>query len=313
MSPPRILAAEVDGIAEAARLLREGGIVAFPTETVYGLGADATNDRAVARVFAAKDRPSFNPLIVHLRDAAQARPLTRWTDLAGRLAERFWPGPLTIVVERTRNCPLSLLVSAGLDSVAVRAPAHPVAQAILAAADRPIAAPSANRSGAVSPTTAAHVAASLGERVPLIVDGGPCPIGIESTVVDASGATPVLLRPGGLALEAIEAALGCKVETADHTDRPKSPGMMERHYAPHAALRLDARTAGPEEILLAFGPEAPNSAVNLSPTGNLEEAAANLFAMLHKLDTGARAIAVMPIPEIGLGRAINDRLRRAAR
>jgi L-threonylcarbamoyladenylate synthase len=309
-----IVQADTAGIAEAARRLRAGDIVAFPTETVYGLGADATSDRAVARVFAAKERPDFNPLIVHVRDAAQARRYTRWSDLAERLARRFWPGPLTFVLPRSPECPVSLLVSAGLDSVAVRAPAHPVAQAILAAAGVPIAAPSANRSGAISPTTAAHVAVSLGERVPLIVDGGPTWVGLESTVLDVGGAEPVLLRPGGLAVESIEAELGCKVESIGNSARPASPGMLERHYAPNARLRLNARAAEAGEVLLGFGPDAPPDAANLSPSGDLEEAAANLFALLHRLDASdARLIAVMSIPERGLGRAINDRLRRAAR
>ena len=309
-----IVQADTAGIAEAARRLRAGDIVAFPTETVYGLGADATNDRAVARVFAAKERPEFNPLIVHVRDAAQARRYTRWSDLAERLAHRFWPGPLTFVLPRAPDCPVSLLVSAGLDSIAVRAPAHAVAQAILSAVGVPIAAPSANRSGAISPTTAAHVAASLGERVPLIVDGGPTPVGIESTVLDVGGAEPVLLRPGGLALETIEAALGFTVASGGDSTRPASPGMLERHYAPNARLRLNARAAEAGEILLGFGPDAPPDTPNLSAAADLEEAAANLFAMLHGLDaSGAPAIAVMAIPERGLGRAINDRLRRAGR
>ena len=295
-------------------MIRSGGIVAFPTETVYGLGADATNDAAVAKVFAAKGRPDFNPLIVHVKDAPAARGYVRWTEPAQTLAARFWPGPMTLVLERTPDCPLSLLVSAGLPSVAIRVPAHSVAQALLAAAERPIAAPSANRSGAVSPTTAAHVAASLGARVPLILDGGACQVGLESTVIDLTGPDPVLLRPGGLALEIIEIALGRSIASAlDDSAHPKSPGMLERHYAPRAPLRLEAKSAEPGEILLAFGRTAPADAVNLSPTGKLEEAAANLFAMLHRLDESAERIAVMQIPEVGLGRAINDRLRRAAK
>jgi L-threonylcarbamoyladenylate synthase len=309
-----IVAADDHGIAEAARLLRAGEIVAFPTETVYGLGADATSDSAIARVFAAKERPTFNPLIVHVAGADAASRLTRWSALADRLAARFWPGPLTFVLERAPGCPVSLLASAGLETIAIRAPAHPVAQRILAAADRPIAAPSANRSGAISPTTAAHVAASLGERVPCIVDGGPTRVGIESTVVDVSGDAAVLLRPGAVTLESLEAELGTRIELGGSTDRPASPGMLERHYAPRATLVLNAPSAEKGETLLAFGPAAPTGALNLSARGDLEEAAANLFAMLHRLDAeGARTIAVMPIPETGLGRAINDRLRRAAR
>jgi L-threonylcarbamoyladenylate synthase len=308
-----IVAADAAGIEEAARLLRMGDIVAFPTETVYGLGADATNDRAVARVFAVKERPSFNPLIVHVMNAAQARGLSVWTDLAERLAAQFWPGPLTLVLRRASACPISLLASAGLDTLAVRVPAHPVAQEILAAVGRPIAAPSANASGAVSPTSAPHVEASLGQCVPVIVDGGPTRVGIESTVLDATDAAAVLLRPGGLPLEDIEAAVG-PVAIAGDGGAITSPGMLERHYAPRAKLRLDATSAEADETWLGFGPRAPHGAANLSAAGDLEEAAANLFAFLHRLDAdGARKIAVMPIPEHGLGRAINDRLRRAAR
>ncbi len=314
MNAPRIMAADATGIAEAAAMIRSGQIVAFPTETVYGLGADATNDAAVAKIFAAKGRPDFNPLIVHVKDAPAARGYVRWTETATTLAARFWPGPLTLVLKRLPDCPLSLLVSAGLPSVAIRVPAHPLAQALLAQADRPIAAPSANRSGAVSPTTAAHVAASLGAQVPLILDSGPCLVGLESTVIDLTGPEPILLRPGGLALEAIEIAIGRSIASAlDDTNHPKSPGMLERHYAPRASLRLDAEAAKPGETLLGFGPVAPSGSVNLSPTGNLDEAAANLFAMLHRLDESAERIAVMQIPEVGLGRAINDRLRRAAK
>ncbi len=302
------------GIAEAARLIKAGDVVAFPTETVYGLGADATNDNAVARIFAVKGRPSFNPLIVHVADIAQARRLARWTDLADKLAAQFWPGALTLVLERAADCPLSLLVSAGLSSVAIRLPAHGIASALITVAGRPIAAPSANASGAMSPTTAAHVAASLGDKVPLIVDGGPCKVGVESTVIDLTGDVPILLRPGGVALEDIEAALGRSIPSAlDDEEHPKSPGMLARHYAPRSQLRLDALSAEAGETLLGFGPNTPAGTTNLSTTGNLEEAAANLFALLHRLDETATKIAVMPIPETGLGRAINDRLRRAAK
>ncbi|MCD6073200.1 MAG: threonylcarbamoyl-AMP synthase [Rhodospirillales bacterium] len=310
----RVVDADAAGIAEAARLIQGGNLVAFPTETVYGLGADATNDTAVARIFAAKGRPSFNPLIVHVADVATARRLVRWTDVAERLAVQFWPGALTFVLERDTNCPLSLLVSAGLQSVAVRVPAHPIATQLLSLADCPIAAPSANVSGAMSPTTASHVAGSLGTQVPLILDGGPCRVGLESTVIDLTGDMPILLRPGGIALERIEAALGRSIpSTHDDEDHPKSPGMLARHYAPRATLRLDAVSAEPGETLLGFGPSAPADTVNLSTTGNLDEAAANLFVLLHRLDESASRIAVMPIPETGLGRAINDRLRRAAK
>jgi len=314
VSGPRIVAADDDAIAEAARLISSGDLVAFPTETVYGLGADATNDMAVARIFAAKGRPSFNPLIVHVADLDAAQRLVRWSDVADRLARHFWPGALTLVLARAAACPLSLLVSAGLQSVAVRVPAHPVASQLLAACGCPIAAPSANASGTMSPTTAAHVAASLGSKVKLIVDGGPCRIGVESTVIDLTGDVPVLLRPGGIALEAIEAVLGQSIAFAlDDEEHPKSPGMLARHYAPRAALRLNAESAQAGETLLGFGPEAPEGVSNLSPTGDLEEAAANLFAFLHRLDETAAKIAVMPIPDTGLGRAINDRLRRAAK
>jgi L-threonylcarbamoyladenylate synthase len=302
------------GIAEAARLIKAGEVVAFPTETVYGLGADATNDAAVARIFAVKGRPSFNPLIVHVADIATAQRLVRWNDRADELAAHFWPGALTLVLERRPDCPLSLLVSAGLPSVAVRLPAHGIAGALIAAAGCPIAAPSANASGAMSPTSAAHVALSLGAKIPLIVDGGPCKIGLESTVIDLTGDVPILLRPGGVALEAIETAMGRSIPSAlDDDDHPKSPGMLARHYAPRAPLRLDAVSAEPGETLLGFGPTAPTGAINLSAGGNLEEAAANLFALLHRLDERASRIAVMPIPDTGLGRAINDRLRRAAK
>ncbi|HEX3944111.1 MAG TPA: L-threonylcarbamoyladenylate synthase [Rhizomicrobium sp.] len=299
-------------IARAATILRDGGLVAFPTETVYGLGADATNDRAVAGIFEAKGRPRFNPLIVHVRDTGRAHTLVEFTSAATALAERFWPGPLTLVLPRKPDCPLSLLMSAGLDTVALRVPAHPIAQQLLAETNLPIAAPSANRSGRVSPTTAAHVANDLGERVQLILDGGATPHGIESTVIGFDGEHAVLLRPGAIAREDIEAVVG-------HTDTPQSgrivsPGQLASHYAPHAALRLEARDVQPGEVLLAFGPDVPDAALmrNLSHSGDVTEAAANLFAMLRELDTGAEQIAVMPIPERGLGEAINDRLRRAA-
>jgi len=310
-----VVPATADNIARAAEILRRGGLVAFPTETVYGLGGDATDDRAVAAIFDAKGRPKFNPLIVHLPDAGAAFALGVANDAARNLAAAFWPGPLTLVLQRAPSCPVSLLASAGLDTLAVRVPQHPVAQALLRAAGRPLAAPSANRSGKVSPTTAQHVAESLGGRVALILDGGACPVGIESTVVDVSGPAPLLLRPGGVTQEEIEAVVG-KLAAAPPTATPKSPGQLESHYAPALPLRLDARETRPDEALLAFGPDVPAGArvtANLSASGDLVEAAAHLFAMLRQLDaSGCRAIAVMPIPETGLGRAINDRLRRAA-
>jgi L-threonylcarbamoyladenylate synthase len=306
-------------IEAAARLIREGELVAFPTETVYGLGGDATNERAVAKIFEAKGRPQFNPLISHVLDAGEARRLVQWTDLADKLAARFWPGPLTLVLPRAKNSPIALLATAGLDTAAIRAPAHPMAQALIRAAGRPIAAPSANRSGAVSPTRAEHVAESLGDRVKLILDGGPCEVGLESTVLDLTTSPPTLLRPGGATREAIEAVIGPvamshAIPSGDAAR--KSPGQIDSHYAPARPVRLNATSVAGDEALLAFGPRPPVGArqvLNLSVSGDLTEAAANLFAHLRALDEPANArIAVMPIPQTGLGLAINDRLRRAA-
>jgi L-threonylcarbamoyladenylate synthase len=306
-------------IEEAARLIREGELVAFPTETVYGLGGDATNERAVAKIFEAKGRPQFNPLISHVLDAGEARRLVQWSDVADKLAARFWPGPLTLVLPRARNSPISLLATAGLDTAAIRAPAHPMAQALIRAAGRPIAAPSANRSGAVSPTRAEHVAESLGDRVKLILDGGPCEVGLESTVLDLTTATPTLLRPGGATREAIEAVIGpvaLSHAVPSGNAAHKSPGQLASHYAPARPVRLNATSVTADEGLLAFGPQPPtgaNQVLNLSVNGDLIEAAANLFAHLRALDQPANArIAVTPIPQTGLGLAINDRLRRAA-
>jgi len=306
-------------IDEAARLIREGELVAFPTETVYGLGGDATNERAVAKIFEAKGRPQFNPLISHVLDAGEAKRLVQWNDVADKLAARFWPGPLTLVLQRAKNSPIALLATAGLDTAAIRAPAHPMAQALIRAAGRPIAAPSANRSGAVSPTRAEHVAESLGARVKLILDGGPCEVGLESTVLDLTTATPTLLRPGGATREAIEAVIG-PIALSDALPSGdaarKSPGQLDSHYAPGRPVRLNATSVAGDEALLAFGPRPPAGArqvLNLSPDGDLTEAAANLFAHLRALDRPANTrIAVMPIPQTGLGLAINDRLRRAA-
>jgi len=310
-----VVAASDEAIAAAAQRLIAGELVAFPTETVYGLGGDATNDRAVARIFEAKGRPRFNPLIVHVLDADAARTQVTFDARADRLAARFWPGALTLVLPRRPGCTVSLLASAGLDSLAVRVPRHAVAHALLVACGRPIAAPSANASGKVSPTTAEHVARSLGPKVAMILDGGRCPVGIESTVLDLTGATPVLLRPGGVTAEELTDAIGPLAAPAAG-DAPKSPGLLASHYAPDVPLRLDAQDVRAGEALLAFGAcSIAGAAVveNLSPAGNLEEAAANLFAMLRALDRpGLTGIAVMPIPERGLGRAINDRLRRAA-
>lgn len=301
-------------IAEAARILRAGGLVAFPTETVYGLGADATDDEAVAGIFAAKARPQFNPLIVHVPDAEAAAHEAAFDARAEALAAQFWPGPLSLVLPRAASCRVSLLCSAGLPSLALRAPNHPIAQKLLRATGRPIAAPSANRSGKISPTTAAHVAEGLGNRVAMILDGGACRVGLESTVLDLSGEAPVLLRPGGVTREDLERVIG-PVSLPGPATPLASPGMLASHYAPRLPLRMNAQDRKPGEALLAFGP-APNglqAEENLSPGGNLTEAAACLFAALHRLDRPEfTGIAVMPIPEAGLGIAINDRLRRAA-
>ncbi len=300
---------------QAAALLRAGELVAFPTETVYGLGGDATSDETVAAIFAAKGRPRFNPLIIHLSRADQAEHLAHIDGRAALLMQRFWPGPLTLVLRRAPRCPISLLASAGLDTLALRVPAHPLALELLRAAGRPIAAPSANRSGRVSPTTADHVMSELDGHIAAVLDGGPCRIGIESTVVDLTGRTPLLLRPGGLALEELESQLG-PLAAPNPEAAPRAPGMLASHYAPSLPVRLDASSVGASEALLAFGPDAPKGAAEtlwLSKSGDVDEAAAHLFAMLRALDRPEfSAIAVMPIPERGLGRAINDRLRRAA-
>jgi len=315
--------ADTASVAEAARILTAGGLVAFPTETVYGLGADASNGRAVARLYEAKGRPAFNPLIAHVLDLQAARALARFDADAERLAAAFWPGPLTLVLPRSGQCPVAELATAGLDTIAVRVPNHKVAREILGAFGKPVVAPSANISGHVSPTNAAHVLADLGGRIDLIVDGGPTPVGIESTIVACVG-KPVLLRPGGLPRAAIEQTLkhvlaDAPAPTAGAADAPVAPGMPAAHYAPRTRLRLDVRRIEPGEALLAFGPELPEHAkaaklaLNLSARGDLIEAAANLFSHLRALDaTSAAAIAVMPVPGDGLGEAINDRLRRAA-
>lgn len=315
----RRMAAGPRAAALAGETLRAGGLVAFPTETVYGLGADATCDAAVAGIYAAKDRPSFNPLIAHVPDLAAAQALADLDARALALARAFWPGPLTIVAPARPDCPVSLLARAGLDSVALRVPAHPVALDILRAAARPIAAPSANRSGRVSPTTADHVMGDLDGRVDLVVDGGPCAVGVESTIVSCLGGDVRILRPGGVSREEIERVLGEPVASAAPHDAhaPVAPGMLASHYAPRAAVRLDAAHARQDEAVLDFAGQlegSPGAArLDLSPAGDLAEAAANLFAFLRRLDaTGARAIAVAPVPANGLGEAINDRLRRAA-
>ncbi len=305
------LPATDDGIARAAALLRGGDLVAFPTETVYGLGADATNDTAVARVFEAKGRPRFNPLIVHVPDVRAARRYASFNDRAEALAAAFWPGPLTLVLPLRPKAGLAALVTAGLGSVAIRVPAHPLAQALLAATDRPLAAPSANPSGRISPTTAAHVLAGLSGRIAAVLDGGACGVGVESTIVGLTDEAR-LLRPGGLPAEVIEAALGAPLLPSD--DTVTAPGQLVSHSAPRGRVRLDVTRPDPEEIWIGFGP-CLGATLTLSPTGDMVEAAANLFAALHEADARAGPdgrIAVAPIPDRGLGRAINDRLRRAA-
>jgi L-threonylcarbamoyladenylate synthase len=303
-------------IAAAAAALAQGKLVGFPTETVYGLGANALDDRAVAKVFEAKGRPRINPLIVHVAERADAFRLGLFNGAAHRLAEAFWPGPLTLVVPRSADCPVSLLASAGLDSLAIRMPSHELARRLIATAGVPIVAPSANLSGRVSPTSAAHVLEGLAGRIDMVLDGGVCDIGIESTVVACLEGQPELLRPGAVTREQIEQVLGEALEVRSEGGRPIAPGALASHYAPAAPLRLGAARAEEGEALLGFGPDVPDHAgpcLNLSPAGDLTEAAANLFAFLRELDAGsAKAIAVMAIPEEGLGEAINDRLPRAA-
>nr|WP_298682282.1 L-threonylcarbamoyladenylate synthase [uncultured Dongia sp.] len=315
----KIVPADDAHITAAAKALQQGLLVSFPTETVYGLGGDATNDRAVAAIYAAKGRPSFNPLIVHVANLAAATEHADLPPAALTLAQKFWPGPLTLVVPRRATCRLSLLVSAGMDSVALRVPAHPIAQALLKESGLPLAGPSANPSGRISPTTAQHVEEGLGDKLAMILDGGPCAIGVESTVISLLDETPSLLRPGGITAEEIAAVLGSAVTLApavgDIDAGLHGPGRLLSHYAPDRPVRLNATAVQPGEALLAFGPNVPQAAVslNLSVTGDLDEAAANLFAMLRKLDRpDVSGIAVMPVPKVGLGIAINDRLTRAA-
>ena len=318
-----ILPAGEAAVARAALCLAEGGLVAFPTETVYGLGADATNACAIARLYEAKGRPSFNPLIAHVGDIAAAMRIARFDATATKLAEAFWPGPLTLVLPKTSDCAVADLATAGLDTIAVRVPAHPVARDILRAFGGPVVAPSANLSGHVSPTSAAHVQSDLSGRIDLIVDGGAVTVGVESTIVGCFE-VPMLLRPGGLPRGEIERVLGRQLarppEDADkEAGQPLAPGMLASHYAPRTPVRVNANNVETNEALLAFGPDsvrgagAATAVMNLSPRGDLAEAAAHLFGYLRILDTkGARAIAVMPVPHHGLGEAINDRLRRAA-
>lgn len=306
------------GLRAAAALLAAGELVAFPTETVYGLGADARRDRAVAAIYAAKGRPSHNPLIVHVADLAAAEALAEFSPEARALAEAFWPGPLTLVLPRRPEARLADPVAAGLPTVALRVPAHPLARRLMAAFGGPLAAPSANPSGGVSPTTAAHVREGLSGRIAAVLDGGACPVGLESTILGFAPQGPVLLRPGGLAAETIEAALGRPLALRDETGAITAPGQLASHYAPRAGLRLNAAIPEAGEAWLGFGPDPAEAqglkeSLNLSPTGDLPEAAARLFAHLRALDAGGAArIAVAAIPETGLGRALNDRLRRAA-
>jgi L-threonylcarbamoyladenylate synthase len=316
-----ILSATAATIAEAARHLRSGGLVAFPTETVYGLGADATQHKAVAAIYELKGRPSFNPLIAHVADLETAERYAVFDHRARYLARRLWPGALTLVLPRNRHAPMSDLVTAGLPTLAIRVPDHPVALQLLQALGRPIAAPSANRSGKVSPTTAEHVDEEFGARLAMILDGGPTRVGLESTVLDLTGERPVLLRPGGVTRETLEASLGevdvaAESQATSQAKSPKSPGMLLSHYAPRLPVRLTCDNPQPGEALLAFGPDVPEGFAlveNLSPRGNPVEAAANLFAALRRLDQPElTGIAVMPIPSQGLGLALQDRLRRAA-
>ena len=319
----QILPAGEAAMVTAARYLAEGGLVAFPTETVYGLGADAANAAAIARLYQAKGRPAFNPLIAHVRDLGAAKRIARFDARAALLADSFWPGPLTLVLAKTADCPVADLATAGLDTVAVRVPTHPVAREILRAFGAPVVAPSANLSGHVSPTTAAHVQSDLKGRIDLIVDGGAVNLGVESTIIGCFD-EPRLLRPGGVPRGEIERVLGHRLlqptnDAASDAGQPLAPGMLASHYAPRTRVRLNAEKIEAGEALLAFGPgamtgvDAATAMMNLSAQGDVNEAAANLFGYLRALDAkGARAIAVMPIPQHGLGEAINDRLRRAA-
>lgn len=310
MQPKTILLSpDKEGIGQAATLLRSGALVAFATETVYGLGADARNPDAVAKIYAAKERPSFNPLIVHLADADEARKYVEWSDTADLLAAAFWPGPLSLVLPLRAGHGLSTLVTAGLDTVALRVPARASAQALLRAFEGPVAAPSANPSGRISPTTAAHVIAGLEGRIGAVLDDGPCDVGLESTILGLAGTTPTLLRAGGLPVESIEAALGMPLAQNQEASIT-APGQMTSHYAPAASVRLNAIAPEAGELFLGFGAMACD--LNLSPSADLHEAAAKLFDHLHQMDALKRPIAVAPIPYTGLGIAINDRLQRAA-
>jgi L-threonylcarbamoyladenylate synthase len=309
--PARVLGADAASRDEAARVILAGGLVAVPTETVYGLAADATNGAAVAAIYTAKGRPSFNPLICHVASLAMAEQYAVFTPLARRLAEHFWPGPLTLVLPRKPSCPVSELATAGLPSIGLRVPQHIATLEIISRIGRPIAAPSANPSEQLSPTTAAHVVAGLGDRIDLIIDGGACPAGVESTIIAPGETGAVMLRPGAIARADIELFTG-PLRSADASEGVVAPGMLKRHYAPRARLRIDAANMESGEAFLAFGapPEGVTPTLNLSIRGDLNEAASNLFAMLRTLDESHDAIAVQSIPDAGLGEAINDRLRR---
>ena len=308
-TPTQRLSADDVGLTSAAQLLRDGALVAFPTETVYGLGADARQGGAVAAIYTAKGRPSFNPLIVHVADIATARKYVEWPARAAALAAIFWPGPLTLVLPLRAGHNLSPLVTAGLSTVGIRIPVHPVAQALLTSFGGPVAAPSANPSGRISPTTADHVISGLDGRIAAVVDGGSCDVGLESTIIGFDAESAVLLRAGGLPSEQIEKVLGQPLKRADES-KITAPGQMLSHYAPRGAVRLNATTARPDEHMLGFGDIKGD--LTLSASGNLSEAAANLFGHLHRLDALGGGIAVAPIPMEGLGHAINDRLNRAA-
>ena len=307
----QILTPDAKGIAQAVALLKAGQLVAIPTETVYGLAADARNDVAVRAIFAAKGRPSHNPLIVHVPSLTLAQELADLPDTALRLADRFWPGPLTLVVPLRPGLRLAPEVTAGLKTVALRLPSHPAARALLEKFQGPIAAPSANPSGRISPTNTAHVVTGLGGRIAAVLDGGPCSVGIESTILGFADEHPVLLRAGGIRSEALEEALGTK-PALSATDTITAPGQMRSHYAPRARVRLNASKPRSEEVWIGFGPECAGADFSLSPTGDLDEAAMQLFAVLHDADQTGRDISVAPVPDYGLGVAINDRLRRAA-
>ncbi|MCT4610876.1 MAG: L-threonylcarbamoyladenylate synthase [Pelagimonas sp.] len=305
-----VLSPDRQGISRAAALLDQGSLIALPTETVYGLGADAANDTAVAGIYAAKGRPSFNPLIVHLPDLARVQELVEWSDLAQKAADAFWPGPLTLVLPLKPDAPISKLVTAGLNTLAVRIPAAPIACDLLRSFGRGIAAPSANTSGKISPTCAAHVIHDLSGKIAGVIDGGACDVGLESTILGLAG-TPTLLRPGGITKESLAQALDCRIAERHSTEAISAPGQIRSHYAPSARMRLNATEWADGEARLGFGDVECD--LNLSPTEDLIEAAANLFAFMHSLDaSGAKTIAVSPIPHDGLGVAINDRLSRAA-